>query len=381
MTRLIRMSALALTLLLLFTGCSATLKDIPVPGTGVSGDTIEVSAPFLEALNLAEGATVKVNGVDSGKVQGVTAKDFTAVVAMKMRTDAKLRRGATLRLRYTTPLGELFVDIDNPDSGELMGDGDEFTLEETDTAPTVEDALSQASLLINGGGLAQLQVVTEELNTTLNGREDTVRSLLERSNTFMTEANATTGDIDLALRSLTSLAKTLQAREKIINRAVREVRPAAKVLRVNTPGLTKLLAQVDRFAATANGTVGRTRNQLIAILREVEPILAELQKNNAKYPVSLKKLIALGKTTAGFIPNDYAAIKLAVDLGGLSAKDLLGLLGQLGIELPDIPLIPDLPLLNGGQNNGGRNNAGPGILPNLPGLPGLPGLTGLLGGN
>ena len=50
-------------------GCSTTLGDLPLPGVGVSGDTIGVDAEFAEALNLAEGATVKVNGVDSGKVQ------------------------------------------------------------------------------------------------------------------------------------------------------------------------------------------------------------------------------------------------------------------------------------------------------------------------
>ena len=48
---------------------------------------------------------------------------------------------------------------------------DSVRSEDTDTAPTVEDALSQASLLVNGGGLGDLQTVTEELNNVLGGRE------------------------------------------------------------------------------------------------------------------------------------------------------------------------------------------------------------------
>ncbi len=147
---------------------------------------------------------------------------------MLVKTDAELREGATARLRYTTPLGELFVDITNPAKGTALEDGDTLALADTSTAPTVEDALAQASLLVNGGGLEQLQTVTEELNTAIGGREDTVRTLLGQAETFLTEANATTADIDRALQALSSVSKTLRGREEVINRAVREIRPAAQ---------------------------------------------------------------------------------------------------------------------------------------------------------
>ncbi len=84
---------------LLASGCSTTMRDLPIPGTGVSGDTIEVEARFEEALNLADGAPVKVNGVDSGKVTAITIDDYIAVVEMDVRDDAELREGATARLR------------------------------------------------------------------------------------------------------------------------------------------------------------------------------------------------------------------------------------------------------------------------------------------
>ena len=260
-TSCLRLRALVAVLLAVglgsLTACSTTLGDLPLPGTGVSGDTIRVDAEFQEALNLAQGATVKVNGIDSGKVQDVFVEDFHARAEMLVRTDAVLRAGATARLRYTTPLGELFVDVTNPSEGPTLADGALITLEDSSTAPTVEDALSQASLLVNGGGLGDLQTVTEELNTVLGGREDTARSLLERSRDFLVEANATTQDIDRALRSLVSVSSTLQQRERIINRAVREIEPAAAVLRRNTPGLTTLLQQVERFSGAAEETVAR----------------------------------------------------------------------------------------------------------------------------
>lgn len=320
---------------LLGSGCSTTLSDVPLPGTGVPGETITVKADFQEALNLAQGATVKVNGVDSGRVQQVVAIDFQAQAEMLVKEDAGLREGATARLRYTTPLGELFVDVTNPPTGKPLEDGAVLTTRETSTAPTVEDALSQASLLVNGGGLAQLQTVTEELNAIVGGREAEVRSLLEGSTSFLTEANATTGDIDLALRSLASVARTLQARERVINRAVREIRPAAKVLRQSTPGLTALLQEIERFSAVANDTVGATRAQLLNIVRQAQPVLAEFTRNRGDYAVSLRQLVALGGHIDNIVPGDYVSISLALHLDGIALPQLGDVLNNLlGVDLP-----------------------------------------------
>jgi phospholipid/cholesterol/gamma-HCH transport system substrate-binding protein len=329
--------------LLLVAGCGPGLKDVPLPGTGVSGDTITVRADFAEALNLAEGATVRVNGVDSGKVQDVEVEDFHARAEMLVKIDAELREGATARLRYTTPLGELFVDITNPAKGAELKNGDTLALADTSTAPTVEDALAQASLLVNGGGLEQLQTVTEELNTAIGGREGTVRTLLGEAETFLTEANATTADIDRALQALSSVSKTLRGRQQVINRAVREIRPAARVLRENTPGLTELLAEIEDFSAAANTTVEQTREQLLTIIHQAEPVLDEFVRNQGRYVLSLERLVAAGDVVEEIVPGDYVALLLAAHLDGFAFGQLEDLLGVLGLPLLDDLLGRDRP--------------------------------------
>lgn len=316
---------------LLASGCSTTMRDLPIPGTGVSGETIEIKAEFDEALNLAEGAPVKVNGVDSGKVSSISIDDYTAVVAMDVRTDARLHEGATARLRYTTPLGELFVDVTNPTRGQELEDGATLELDETETAPTVEDALAQASLLINGGGLDQLQTITEELNTALGGNEDDIRLLLNQAATFLTQANATTSSIDTVLTSLDSLSGTLSDREAVINRAMREIRPAAAVLRRATPELTTLLEAVERFSGAANDTVRATREQLFALLAETEPVLAEIASNRGRFRDMLRSLVAAAGALRGVVPGEYASISLDLHLDGIKATSLPALQGVLDL--------------------------------------------------
>ncbi len=333
---------------------------------------------FDEALNLAVGAPVKVNGVNSGKVQSVEARDFKAIVMLKVRSDAQVRTTATARLRYTTPLGELFVDMANPDTGEPIRDGAELDRKQASTAPTVEDALASASLLVNGGGLNQLQTVTDELNTALGGRETSIRRLLERSNTFLREANATTGDIDRALRALVVLSKELAANRSTIKAAMTEIRPAAAVLRQNTPGLTALLAAVVDFSAVANDVVGKTREDIVQMVNQVTPVLQEFLSNDRTLSSSLRALTEVSKTLDAVVPGDYANLRLELVLDKYTPPNFNG---------------PGGGGSTGGSGNGGLlGGAGSGGGPLGGLLGGLLGsgtststrpltLTGLLGGN
>jgi phospholipid/cholesterol/gamma-HCH transport system substrate-binding protein len=312
----------------LVSGCGPTMADLPIPGSGVSGDTIAVEVEFDEALNLARGAQVRVNGVSSGKVRSVSTRDFKAIAVLDVRRSAQMRADATARLRYTTPLGELFVEVTNPAQGALLHDGAVLPTKQTTTAPTVEDALASASLLVNGGGLNQLQTVTEELNGALGGREDTVRQLMQRADTFLTEVNATTDDIGRALESLATVSQVLNDNRATIDAAMTDIRPAAKVLRRNTPALTRLLAKLTRFSGAANDVVGATRAQIVQMLREVSPVLDEFNANKDTLGHSLKALVALNDEINGVIPGDYANMKLEMQMDKMTLPSVLGAPGS-----------------------------------------------------
>ncbi len=338
-----------------------------MPGSGVGGDTIEIKVQFDEALNLARGAQVRVNGVGSGKVRAVTTKDFKAIAVLDVRKSAHMRTDATARLRYTTPLGELFVEVTNPDQGPLLHDGSTLSTARSSTAPTVEDALASASLLVNGGGLNQLQTVTQELNAALGGREDTVRELMERADTFLTQANATTADIGRALDALATVSTVLKANQSTIEAAMTDIRPAARVLRKNTPGLTKLLAKLTEFSDAANGVVGKTRADVLQMLRQISPVLQEFLANRDELGPSLRALVKLNDDLNAAIPGDYANMKLEMQMDKVTLPSLLGAPGSNAD-----------PGTGSSAAGGSAGSSGSGTANALTGL--LSGLLGPLGG-
>lgn len=360
-------TVVALTAVFTTTGCGPDFGDLPLPGKDVSGETIEITATFDEALNLATGATVKVNGISVGKVQEVTTEDFKAEVSMKVRKDSEIREGATARLRYTTPLGELFVDVTNPARGTLLDDDAHMGTDVTDTAPTVEDSLASASLLINGGGLSQLEQVTTELNTAIGGREETIKQTFRQINTFLRNANASTANFDRTLTALNRVSSVLARREATINRAVKDFRPASRVLRENTQEFVALTKALVRFSGTANGIALESKDRLIAILRQVEPILSELQSLGGDFKPGLRKLIRLAQAIDKVVPGDYLQLNGVIHLSSIG-----GIGGGPELPIPELP-IPELPLPQI-----------PGLpqlpLPQLPTIPGLPLNLPLLGG-
>ena len=80
--------------------------------------------------------------------------------------------------------------------------------------------LGALSLLLNGGGLQQIRVITTELNKALDGNESAVRDLLGQLNTFVGTLDDQKDTIFTALDSVDRLTKTLNANKRIIEQTL-----------------------------------------------------------------------------------------------------------------------------------------------------------------
>jgi phospholipid/cholesterol/gamma-HCH transport system substrate-binding protein len=353
--------AVVVTIGLFGSGCGFTAEDVARAGQR-NTDTYTIKAEVSDALNLPDGAPVRVGGVSVGKVKDVEAKDYQAVVSLAIDNDIKLREGSTVRLRYTTALGEMFVQVDPAPQGAELKDGATLPRADAETAPSVEDALASASLLINGGGLSQIQTIVEEVNKTLEGRIGTVHSLMRKTDTFLRTALGTTREIDRILGALAATSTTLNRREATINAALKELRPAARMLTENTDDLARLLQATDGLGRTANRIVRASRADLTLVVRELGPVLDEVLGAKDQILTTLDRLAGAGKTLDAVVPNTYAMF--------------YGRLRGLPPALAVAGAVPGVPKLPGAtQQDPGPLNLG---LPTLPGLSQLPLLGGLL---
>ncbi len=335
--------AVVLTAAAVLAGCGFSPYDLPLPGgSGASGDSYTVTAKFRDVLDLVPRSAVKVNDVTVGEVDDIWLDGFTASVRIRLDRDVRLPDNATAQIRQTSLLGEKFVSLSAPRGGQgrygRLGAGDVIPLARTGRNVEVEEVLSALSLLLNGGGVAQLKTIDVELNKALDGRETDVRQLLRRLDTFIGELDAHKREITRAIESLDRLSASLARQRETIATTVDELPAAVTVLADQRKNLTRMLVELSKLGDVGSRVIEASKADLLANLQALAPILTELARSGDSLPKSLEVLFTypFADSAANAVKGDYTNLQLTLNL------DLEGLLS--GETPPPLPLPTGLPL-------------------------------------
>ena len=283
MTGLSKRVRVALGVLLgsvVLSGCDFDVYSLPLPGgTDVGDDPIEVTVQFRDVLDLVPKSTVKVNDVNVGKVEEVRLDGYTAEVDLVLRKDVELPDNAVAEIRQTSLLGEKFVSLSAPESGAsnaLLDDGDVIPLERSGRNPEVEEVLGALSLVLNGGGVAQLKTITQELNSALEGREDSARSVLRNLRELTGQLDENKADIVAAIESLNRLAIAAEKQLPTIDRALEELPSALHSIDRQRDDLVEMLTALDELSSVAVDVIARSKGATITSLERLHPVLSQL---------------------------------------------------------------------------------------------------------
>ena len=233
----------------LATGCSVGLERIPLPAPSVGRQTYPISATFANALNLPAKAKVRLSGADVGEVASMTAENYTAVVTLAIDAAVAIPAGTKAELRSATPLGDVFVSLVPPaaPAGAVMKPGDAIPLDVTASATTVEELLSTAALLVNGGAIRNLTKVVNGMGRALDGKGEDLDHFVDESTRLIRDLSARSTAVRQALTQTDELAATMAARQQSIDDAVAAANPALGTLADNTDRIVDLVAQINRI--------------------------------------------------------------------------------------------------------------------------------------
>ncbi|MEE3128879.1 MAG: MCE family protein [Actinomycetota bacterium] len=279
----LRRTRLALGLLaasLTLSACEFDVYSLPLPGGPDTGDDpITVTAMFADVLDLVPKSTVKINDITVGAVTDVDLDGYTALVTMELQNDIDLPDDAVARLRQTSLLGEKFVELDAPADGgnaERLGDGDLIQLEQTGRNPEVEEVLGALSLVLNGGGVAQLKTIASELNNALEGREDSARSVLRQLDVFTETLDDNKADIVDAIERLNQLAISVRQQQGTIDDALDELPSALRSLDRQREDLVTMLQSLNELGDVGVRVIEESKDTTIETIRQLQPVLTEL---------------------------------------------------------------------------------------------------------
>ena len=119
-------------------------------------------------------------------------------------------------------------------------------------------------MVLNGGGLGQVQDITEAFSPPrFGGREQDLRSLIAQLGKFTAHLNDQTGDIIAATDSLNSLVGKFAVQQPVLDRALATVPDALAVLNSERDNLVQAADQLGKFSALAVDTVNQTKENLV----------------------------------------------------------------------------------------------------------------------
>ncbi|TCK20309.1 MCE family protein [Pseudonocardia endophytica] len=383
--RLTRLVALLVVVGVTASGCgvlSGGLRGVELPGGASLGDDpYRVQIEFADVVDLVPQSLVRVGDVPVGTVEsiGVEPKSWNAMVTVLVNRDVSLPSNATAKVRTTSLLGEKFVELDAPDKpapGSLAQTG-KIGLQDSGRAAEVEEVLGALSMLLNGGGVAQIKTISTELNKALTGREPQVRELLDNLNKLVGSLDDSRDDINRALDGLNRLSATLAERRPQIENALQNLSPGLRELEAQRAQLVNMLKSLDRLSGVATNVINKSREDTLADLENLRPVLRNLADSGQDLPNSLQLLLTIPFTDAATdaVAGDYANlyIKADIDLGVI----LNNILSSNQTPLANNPLTRQLPptgrllapLLGA---NEGQQTPAPGGAPGAPPAAGAP---------
>lgn len=336
--------------------------DVPLPGGAPSGPSYVVTAEFDDVLDLVPQAAVKVNDVTVGSVEGISLHGFVAVVKLRVDKKVTLPDNATAAIRQSSLLGEKFVALANPldqSPQGTLGDGDSIPLDRTKRGAEVEEVLAALGLLLNGGGLAQLKTINQEVVKALTGRESEAKAALHQLDAFVTNLDAQKADIVKAIEALDRLSADLAVQRDTIGRAVEALAPGLTVLAQQREQLTTALTALKDLSTVGVRVIDASKEDTVASLQALQPILDNLVKAGDALPKGLDFALSypFPPNVQKAITGDFVRLRVTADLDAMTILSNLaasaggGPLPPINIPLPQLPPLP---------------------LPSLPPLPPLP---------
>lgn len=297
------------------------LNSLPLPGTAGGGPgSYTVKAELPNVTNLQPNSRVRVGDVTVGNVTDVEMQGWHALLTMSIDGDVNLPANATVKLGQTSLFGSLHIELapptDAPPEGKLH-DGSLIPLSSAGVFPSTEQTLAAISMVLNGGGVGQIQDITEAFSTAFAGRADDLRSLIVQLDTYVGYLNDQKDDIIAAADSLNNLVGQIAEQKPVVDRALKTIPDALAVLNDQRTNIADAVTQLGQFSALASDSINQTKTALVRELSDVAPVLKSLADAGPALTRALSVLPTFPfpkEQLTKWMRGDYANLTAVIDL-------------------------------------------------------------------
>jgi phospholipid/cholesterol/gamma-HCH transport system substrate-binding protein len=301
---------------LLLGGCALSLQTLPKLSASL-GATYPINGVFSDVLNLPSDAQVRVGAEVVGEVSSISAENFQAHLSLSIKQGVRVPVGTTAEIRFDNPLGDEYVLLQEPvvdaDSS-FLPSGATIPESDTSTAASVEDTFAALSLVLNGGGINQLEVIVHELNNAFNGNQPQIRSFLQTIDGAVGTVTGGRAVIDRALAAIEGLTSKLDAGRNTISNGIAALSPAIGVLASENTQLSTLIKGLAQLGSIGSQIAQQAGQDSVNDLRDLLPVLDQLESVSAKLGPDFSDIARFEAETTKIAPGDYLQVSAIVNV-------------------------------------------------------------------
>lgn len=308
----------------LLSGCTWNgLNSLPLPGAqGTGSSAYELTVQVPNAGTLTANSPVMIDEVTVGSIRKISVQpDWTAEIKIGLNEGTELPFGTAANVGQVSLLGSEYLELIPPEGEELaqariLEPGETIPLSDGGHYPNTEKTLSSLSVVLSGGGIAQLNDIITETSAAFEDG-DNVADLLPELEQLMGTLDSQRGDIVTAMEGMNTLGRTVRDQTDVLEAAFTGLDPAMEVLADQREELLDAVLSLGSFSEVADRILTEAGGDLRTTIDSIGPILQAVADSGNALTESLTLLFTFPfpmETTLNAMRGDYTNLFDEVDL-------------------------------------------------------------------
>ncbi len=240
-------------------------------------DNYRVTAVFDDVNGLIEGDKVKIAGAPVGQVGTIEVQDGKAVVELRIRAEHRLPADSQAAIRWRDAVSQRVVYLLPGTSGERLRDGDRIT--RTRSVVDIGDLVHRLEPLTRNLDSGRVNQILTSVYLALEGNEDDVSQLLANVDKLSSTIAGRKQTLKTMLEDYSTVTGIIAKRDDQIAKATDDLVTVSQAFVDNRKLVDDALVQLSAMLRTTDVVLGRNGDELEQMLQKLSRVTDGTQRN------------------------------------------------------------------------------------------------------
>lgn len=273
-----------------FAGVMTVLLGVKLANSRIFADTYILQAEFDNATGVIKGDSVKLAGVDVGRVEEAAIENGKAVVTFNLDKSVELPTDSSVGIRWRNVLGQRFLYVYPGDGEAVFSEGDRVPGEQNRDVNDIGEFFNRIGPVLKAIDPDEANAFLDAVNTALIGNERDVRQLIDDGAILASTLAGEDEEIKDLLTSADTILAAYAGQEEAIGDIFDDLDSVGGVLARRIGDINSLVTDFAVVQRHLDGLASRNRTNIDESLDSLDVVARVLKKNRTNLASTLNTL-------------------------------------------------------------------------------------------